>query len=191
MLLRSKSDSSHQIAIYPVSSTTAHGTLRAGPQEHQVGLGTLQLRGNLVTISSKVGKLLVIAVSSKAGSEPEPWRLVERCVEIGRQWLHQLQGRTYQPANHADTEGSPLNRLSFCTWTSLGESESISLTRWYLFADSRYQRLAQRYRTSLRSANQFDRLACLFNRFLSMLDGSLSILSRIPATSEGILYDAS
>ena len=137
LFLRSKSDPSHQIAIYPVSSTTAHGTLRAGAQEHQIGPGTLQLRGNLVTFSSKVGKLLVVAVSSKAGSEPEPWRLIQRCVEIGRQWLHQLQGRTYQPANLTDTEGGPLNHLSFCTWTSLGESESISFIRWYSFADSR------------------------------------------------------
>jgi hypothetical protein len=139
LLLRSKGDPSHQIAIYPVSSTSAHGTLRGGLNDHGT-TSKLRLHARRVSSERSPVSSLVVAVSSKdkggAGSGPQPWRLIQRCVEIGRQWAYQLEGRTYEPIALEDAVSvGPLDNLSFCTWTSLGESESSSTlsTELYLF----------------------------------------------------------
>lgn len=130
LLLRSKGDPSHQIAIYPVSSTSAHGTLRGSLNDHGTP-SKLRLHARKVTSEKNRGALLVVAVSSKdkggAGSGPQPCRLIQRCVEIGRQWAHKLEGKIYEPtALEEVVSRGPLENLSFCTWTSLGESKSRS-----------------------------------------------------------------
>lgn len=170
LLLRSKGDPSHQIAIYPVSSTSAYGTLRGSLYDHGT-TSELKIHARRVTSEKNPGSSLVVAVSSKdkgeAGSIPQPWRLVQRCVEIGRQWAHQLEGRTCgPPALYDGITPGLLDNLSFCTWTSLGESESSSapstrshpfLTLWKLTLPQLSLQLpVQQSRTSPLSANHSD-----------------------------------
>ena len=50
-------------------------------------------------------------------------RLVKKCVEIGRQWAHEVEGKSPYPSATKTAPQGPLDKLSFCTWTSLGESE--------------------------------------------------------------------
>ena len=186
LLLRSKGDPSHQIAIYPVSSTSAYGTLRGSSNDHGT-TSRLRLHARRVTSEKNPGALLVVAVSSQdgggSGSGSLPWRLIQRCVEIGRQWAHQLEGKTYEPtALEEVVSRGPLDNLSFCTWTSLGESESSSalstesnlfLIQWILTLPRLVLQLpVQLSTTSPLSANHSDPLESPSNPSSSMPVGN-------------------
>ena len=55
--------------------------------------------------------------------------LVKQCVEIGRQWAHKVEGKSPYPSSTKMVPQGPLDKLSFCTWTSLGESEPYFANR--------------------------------------------------------------
>jgi hypothetical protein len=127
-LLQSKSDPSHQIAIYPVSSSRAQGTLTGRPRRDQDPSihSPLRLRGRRTSSDTQPGRLLLVAVSSRPGGQADPLNLVKHCVEIGRQWAHEVEGRSSYTPSLTPAPQSPLDKLSFCTWTSLGESKLLA-----------------------------------------------------------------
>lgn len=100
-----------------------YGTLRIGATSRGKTRLHLQARSVSTDASKGGGRLLVTAVSTK-GTQPRPWRLVESCVDSGRQWLQQVLGQSYDPTTDQEIGDGPLDKLSFCTWTSLGESSS-------------------------------------------------------------------